>query len=234
MKLTLLSLLFAASVAQAAPPPISAFFNRPAVREPKLSPSGRYLAVQAAGKDDRMWLAVLDLETRQAPQFIAGFNDADVSAHHWIGEDRLVFHISNSPDGTTRVSGQGLWAVDRDGSNFRQLIKSDNGMTSKATTLVVDRRPESNWELHRAPAALDGGEITVLRRLLRRFWSTERESTGVQLARLDTRTGFTRTLSEGIPCRTTSPTPWPGPSSRAGPTPSALASWAPAMAATRR
>ncbi|MGM9481955.1 alpha/beta hydrolase family protein [Roseateles sp. NT4] len=192
-----LGVVLAAMPAAAEPPPISAFFKRPAARAPKLSPSGRYLAIQAAGKDDRIWLAVLDLQNLQAPKFIAGFNDADISTHHWIGEDRLVFDISDSPDGTTRVYGQGLWGVDRDGSNLRPLIRTGSRLLTNAT-LINDRRLDANWVLHSVPPTLDGTEVIVLRR--RRYG--EREATGVQLARLDTKTGLSRTLSEGIPDHT--------------------------------
>lgn len=178
----------------AKPPSISDFFKRPSVRRPKLSPNGRYLAIQAAGKNDRMSLAVLDLQTMQTPKFIAGFNDADIATHHWISEDRLTFDVSDSPDGTTRVNGQGLWAVDRDGSNPRQLIKTDKHFITTAT-LIGDRRLDVNWVLHSVPPGLDGGEVVVMRRR----WLSEREATGAQLARLDTRTGLLRTLSEGIP-----------------------------------
>lgn len=184
-------------VSAAEPPSAAAFFKRAAVRAPKLSPSGRYLAIQAAGKGDRIWLAVLDLQTMQPPKFIAGFNDADISTHHWISEDRLVFDVSDSPDGTTRVNGQGLWAVDREGANLRQLIKTDKPFVTTAT-LINDRRLDFNWVLHSVPPGLDGGEVIVLRRP----WSNEREATGVQLARLDTRTGLTRTLSAGMPDHT--------------------------------
>ena len=190
-----LATLLAANARAAEPPPTAtAFFKRAAIRAPKLSPSGRFLAIQAAGKGDRMWLAVLDLQTMQAPKFIAGFNDADVATHQWISEDRLVFDVSDSPDGTTRVNGQGLWGVDRDGSNLRQLIKTDKPFFTNAT-LISDRRLDVNWVLHSVPPGLDGGEVVVLRRP----WSNESASIGVQLARLDTRTGLTRTLSEGIP-----------------------------------
>jgi dipeptidyl aminopeptidase/acylaminoacyl peptidase len=183
-----------AAASAAEPPPASAFFKRPAVRAPKLSPSGRYLAIQAAGKGDRVWLAVLDLQDLRSPKFIAGFNDADIATHHWISEDRLVFDVSDSPDGTTSVGGQGLWAVDREGGNVRQLIKTDKPFLTTAT-LIADRRLEANWVLHSVPPALDGSEIVVKRRP----WMSENAATGVQLARLDTRTGLTRTLSEGIP-----------------------------------
>jgi dienelactone hydrolase len=165
----------------AEPPSATAFFKRPQVRAPKLSPSGRYLAIQAAGRNDRMWLAVLDLQGLQSPQFIAGFRDADIYQHHWINEDRLVFNVSDSPDGTTRVNAQGLWAVDRDGSKFRHLINTDKPFITTAT-LISNRRLDINWVLHSV--------------------SSERETTGVQLARLDTTTGQTRTLSAGIPDHT--------------------------------
>jgi dipeptidyl aminopeptidase/acylaminoacyl peptidase len=190
-----LTSLLASAPARAEPPSATAFFKRAAIRAPKLSPSGRYLAIQAAGKGDRMWLAVLDLQTMQPPKFVAGFNDADIARHHWISEDRLVFEVSDSPDGSTRVMGQGLWAVDRDGSKFRQLINSDKAFVTGTSTLINDRRLDINWVLQEIPPSLDGNEVIVLRRR----WLNEREATGAQLARLDTRTGLMRNLSEGIP-----------------------------------
>jgi dipeptidyl aminopeptidase/acylaminoacyl peptidase len=191
--LTLTSLLAAAQPQPPAPPSVTAFFKRPDIREPKLSPSGRYLAIQVAGKDDRMWLAVLDLQTMQPPKVIAGFSDADIARHDWVNEERLVFDISDSPDGSTRVNGQGLWAINRDGSQQRQLIKTDLARVTLGTQ-ISDRRLEPNWTLHSVPPDLQGTEVVVMR-----FpWSDERD-TGVQLARLDTRTGQLRNLSTGAP-----------------------------------
>ncbi len=180
--------------ATAEPPSITAFFKRPQMRAPKLSPSGRYLAVQAAGKNDRMVLAVLDLQTLAEPKFVAGFHDADVYDHYWVNEDRLVFDISDSPDGTTRVMAQGLWAVDRDGNNFRQLINSSKVFLSNRVSHIQSRQLDVNWILHDLPA--DGSNDVIV---LRRRWSSEPESMGQQLARLDTRTGFTKNLSQGVP-----------------------------------
>ncbi|MGQ3054924.1 MAG: alpha/beta hydrolase family protein [Roseateles sp.] len=195
--LALAAAVLAPTAPAAEPPPATAFFKRPQVRAPKLSPSGRYLAIQAAGKGDRMWLGVLDLQTLQAPKFVAGFSDADIASHHWIHEDRLVFDVSDSPDGTTRVNGQGLWAADRDGTKLRQLINTDKPFITTAT-LIGNRRLDVNWTLHSVPPGLDGNEVVVLRRP----WMDERAATGVQLARLDTTTGITRTLSTGIPDHT--------------------------------
>ena len=184
----------APDTAVAEPPPIAAFFKQPQVREPRLSPSGRYLAVQAAGKNERMVLAVIDLQTLAPPKVVAGFSDADIAEHRWINEDRLVFEISDSPDGTTRVTAEGLWAVDRDGSAFRQLISTYKSFVTNTGTHLMDRRLDMNWMLHGVPP--DGGNEVIVQR---RRWSTDPESTGVQLARLDTRTGQTRNLNLGTP-----------------------------------
>lgn len=189
-----LSLCGLSAPAAAEPPAIKAFFKRPQVREPKLSPSGRYLAIQTAGRNDRMKLAVIDLHTMAEPRFVAGFSDADIASHRWLNEERLVFRISNSPDGSTRVMAGGLWAVDRDGKNGRQLINSYKSFITNDVSLVSDRRLDINWTLHGVPA--DGSHDVIV---MRRRWGSESEATGAQLARMDTRSGLTRNLSAGLP-----------------------------------
>lgn len=144
-----------ASAAAVRPPPIAAFFKRPPFRAPRLSPSGRYLAIQVAGRNDRMGLAVIDLQTMASPRFVAGFMDADVAEHRWISDDRLVLQVSDSPDGSTRVMAEGLWAVDRDGSQFRQLINSHKSFVSETASHLSDRRLDINWTLYGVPA--EGG-----------------------------------------------------------------------------
>lgn len=180
--------------ARAEPPAITAFFKRPGISHPRLSPSGRYLAVLAAGKGDRIWLAVIDLQNLGAPKIVAGFNDADIGNHHWVNEDRLVFQITNSPDGSTRVFQPGLWAVDRDGSKYRQLINSDKQWISNTSSIISDRRLEANWSFF--DTLPEGGDEILVKRLP---WLDDGENTGVQLARLDTRTGLTRNLNQGLP-----------------------------------
>lgn len=187
------SLLSIAAPAVAEPPPVKAFFKRPSLRAPKLSPSGRYLAVQAAGKDDRMFLAVIDLQTLDGAKGVAAFRDADVYQHHWVNEDRLVLQASESPDGARRVDNPGLWAVNRDGSDFRQLIQA-NQQTFTTGTLLTDRRLDANFRFFRT---LRDGSSDVL--VLRLPWSDEAERVGLQLSRLDTRTGAVKNLSQGTP-----------------------------------
>jgi len=195
LALTLASALgFATTPAAAEPPSATAFFKRPAISKPKLSPSGRYLAVLAAGKGDRILLAVMDLQNLATPKIVAGFHDADIGNHHWVNEDRLVFQASNSPDGSTRIFQPGLWAVDRDGSKYRQLINSDKQWISNSSSLINDRRLEANWSFFETLP--EGGDEILVKRLP---WAGESDSIGVQLVRLDTRTGLTRNLNRGLP-----------------------------------
>jgi len=182
-----------AAAATAKPPSITDFFKRPTLRSPKLSPSGRYLAVQTAGKDDRMWLAVIDLETMSAARVVASFRDADVYRHDWVNEERLVFQASESPDGARRVDNPGLWAVNRDGSEMRQLIQAIQ-QTFTTGTLIADRRLDANFRFF---GTLHDGSNDVL--VVRLPWYEERDRMGLQLSRLDTRNNQLRNLNAGTP-----------------------------------
>ncbi len=183
-------LAMALAPARAEPPPIAAFFKQAAIREPRLSPSGRYLAVLAPGQNDRRWLAVIDLQTLGTPRIVGGFNDADVAGHAWVSDERLVFQISNAPDGSTQVAAPGLWAVDRDGTNTRQLIHNSNISYGR----LSDRRLSARWFF--AGVLPDGsGDVYV-----QRAPGNDRGERGsLLLARLDTRTGLSKNLSLGLP-----------------------------------
>lgn len=188
-----LSLCGLSAPAAAEPLPAKVFFKRPTLRAPKLSPSGRYLAVQSVGKDDRMFLAVIDLQTLDTAKGVAAFRDADVYRHDWVNEDRLVLQASESPDGSRRIDNPGLWAVNRDGSGFRQLIQA-NQNTFTTGTLIADRRLDANFRFFKT---LRDGSSDVL--VLRLPWAEEAESVGLQLSRLDTRNGVVKNLSQGTP-----------------------------------
>ncbi|MBW8843682.1 MAG: S9 family peptidase [Burkholderiales bacterium] len=180
--------------AQAEAPPIRDFFKTPAVQAPKLSPSGRYLAIQTAGAGGRIRLAVIDLQTMAPGKVVGGFSNADVAEHDWVNEDRLVFQISSPQDGTQRILAPGLWAVNRDGTGFRQLIISDFDAKDGTTSHINDRRLEGNWVFY---STLPDGSDDIL--VMRRRWSSDPEAVGAQLSRLNSRTGQRRDLNEGLP-----------------------------------
>ena len=191
---TLLAGLGLTQSALSAPPPIANFFKTPAVQAPKLSPSGRYLAVLTAGQGGRTWLTIIDLETMQTGKVVAGFTGVDIAGHHWVNEDRLVFQARSPQDGTREVIAPGLWAVDREGSGFRQLIFSNFRPKDATSSHINDRRLEGNWAFH---STVNSGGDEVL--VMRHRWSSEPDSVGVQMARLNTRTGSLYNLNEGLP-----------------------------------
>jgi dipeptidyl aminopeptidase/acylaminoacyl peptidase len=106
---------------ETAPPPVEAFFENPAFSGAVLSPSGKYLAAKIASKGGRSMLAVVDLAANKA-ETVAHFADTDVNHVRWVNDSRLVFDTADkrAAKGDNRF-GPGLYAVNRDGSKFRQL-----------------------------------------------------------------------------------------------------------------
>jgi dipeptidyl aminopeptidase/acylaminoacyl peptidase len=106
--------------------PAAEFFNNPDFSAARLSPSGRYLAAKRVAQNGREQLAVVDLLHTSALS-VANFQDADVGHFAWISDERLLFDTTDKQIGQGgRRYGPGLYAVDRDGKNFRQLARHSN------------------------------------------------------------------------------------------------------------
>jgi dipeptidyl aminopeptidase/acylaminoacyl peptidase len=102
--------------------PVADFFKKPQFgSQPILSPDGKSMAVLTP-RNGRFVLAVIDLDTRQ-PKVVASDPDWNISAPMWVNNKRLVFGISKGSDEVAERNegGGGLFAVDRDGGNFRKL-----------------------------------------------------------------------------------------------------------------
>jgi dipeptidyl aminopeptidase/acylaminoacyl peptidase len=86
-----------------------------------LSKTGRYLAATAPHKG-RMNLIVIDMDSRKG-NLLTSFEDFDVLAVTWIGDERLTFSLGqfNSPTGAGQFDGGGLFVINRDGSSSRRL-----------------------------------------------------------------------------------------------------------------
>ena len=105
-------------------PPAEHFFNNPSFTAARLSPSGKYLAVRLRGSEPRDRLAVIDLATSKA-EVVAFIHDSNIGSFAWVNDERLVFDSREKVGrGNTRF-WPGLWAVNRDGSNLRQLAQRD-------------------------------------------------------------------------------------------------------------
>ena len=95
------------------------YFGHASYRELRLSPSGKFLgALMPAG--GRVRLAVIDIETKSVS--IAGaLQGDDVDWFDWVNDDRLVFSAIDLQSGLGEQRGGGLFAVNRDGKDFRIL-----------------------------------------------------------------------------------------------------------------
>lgn len=115
-------LALAAQVAQAAPPPVEAFFRDPVFSGAELSPDGRHVAMRVSSKGTRLQLAVLDLETLK-PRAVAGDAERDLGRFHWVNDQRLVYsyRVKLTGHGYTD-EGPGLFAVSTQGDQNRVLV----------------------------------------------------------------------------------------------------------------
>jgi len=113
-----------------APPPVEAFFDNPAFSAAVLSPSGKYLAARVSGNGSRERLAVYDIETGKA-QIVAVFADADVDDFQWVSDERLIYDLADRDQGQgQRRYAPGLFAVNRDASQFRRLAEREHVVIS--------------------------------------------------------------------------------------------------------
>jgi dipeptidyl aminopeptidase/acylaminoacyl peptidase len=195
---TVAGLVLAATTVQAAPPSAAAFFKDADIAEVVLSPSGRQLALTTARGAKRVGLAVFDLGTGKATR-AAQFTDGDVSQVHWVNDNRLVFGVVDLSDGSGRPNGApGLYAVNPDGSEMRQLVRRMNRPVVGDGFNRRERLLDWNHRLLRVPAprAGDGRDEVLVEEV-----SLDERHVATPLW-LDTRTGRTRSPGVGAPPHT--------------------------------
>ena len=162
--LTLIGLgaVMAVASAQSTPvrPAIESFFGNPVLDAPVLSPNARFVALREAESGTRDRLAVIDVATNTMSS-IAAFGNGDVGRFHWVNDNRLVFDTYDSQLAHgDREYAPGLYAIDRDGKNFVQLVdrageggRIETGSMIKTSkqlpwhTFILDQvgRQESDW-----------------------------------------------------------------------------------------
>ena len=173
----------APATAAAARPAIEDFFDNPSFTGALLSPSGRYLAARVGGKGLRDRLAVVDLGSDQI-SVVASFADADIGSFSWVNDNRLVLSTTDRSIGFGDMRyAPGLYAVNRDGSKFRQLAARSSNFVVDANavrdllpwnTYLIAQRPnpdsDSVYVVH--PSVTGSGQLGYM-----------------DLQRLDTRSG---------------------------------------------
>jgi dipeptidyl aminopeptidase/acylaminoacyl peptidase len=169
--------------------PVQSFFENPAFSQARISPSGRHVAMGVTPKGGHTQLVVLDTETMKANVAISP-RDADIARIEWVNDDRLVFSVHNSDVAQgDNLLGPGLYAVQRDGSDYRQLVDRVQPFARERTT--ASRMLNFFTRFHSATRKRDSDTIFVTQEEFdqNRHWQS------TQLLKLDTRTG----RSEAVP-----------------------------------
>lgn len=187
-----LALSAAAARAQAAtpaaPPPLEAFFQDPSLSDAALSPDGQAVALRIGGKGPKeaAVLAVLEFKTLQ-PTVVAAFQDAPVGRFSWVNDRRLVFDLQPPLAGPGLLeTGRGLFAVDRDGTSMRQLVKTLTGFRQAGTEPMAGQPLDMATTFLRVADPAGGGDDIYVTRP--REISADKVDY-IELQRLNTRTG---------------------------------------------
>ena len=174
-------------------PPVADFFRTPQMKDPELSPDGKFVAVAITGAAGRLQLAVFDADRPASAKVVAAFEGADVYDYEWVNSQRLVVRVSDTQD-MGRSLAPGLYAVNRDGTQERQLIRSSNDFLATQNSTIASRALPWQWSLLRT--LRDGSPDVIVEAPV---WNASREFASLNLARLDTLTGISTNLGGGAP-----------------------------------
>jgi len=174
------------------PPPIADFFRKPRLEQPLLSPDGKYIAVTVRTDDDVAKLATMELADPKNIRIVGGFADADVGMYRWANNDWLIFSSTGGQEGDVRDKpGRGLWSVNRDGSDQRQLIYVDFDNTQTGSN-IKSRILEPDWGFQRV--VMDGSGDIIVHHV---FGSTTHQLARVTLGRLNVQSGVLKMIDTG-------------------------------------
>ncbi|MCX2865084.1 alpha/beta fold hydrolase [Paucibacter sp. PLA-PC-4] len=176
----------ALTAARAQPLSRDEVFGQPTYADAQLSPSGRYLAVLVPDEQRRRNLAILDLDSRRFSARI-GVPGADVGTLMWLGDERMVFSLTQlGQSAKTRSHVGGLYVVGRDGKEQRRLFQSVGEWANSGA-----RRMVQMWPLQRVPGSDE--ELIVA--------GNDIDEHSIDLYRLNVLSGKRRLLTEGRPPR---------------------------------
>lgn len=135
--MTCLALLAASPLATAADPgpTIETLFKLPEYRSMQLSPDGEHIVALVPG-NGRQNIAVIDTKTRKAVP-VTGLTERDVVAVQWISSKRLLYQSGTLGTRDEYAAGGGLYAIDRDGGDFRMVGDGGDERMSRGMHLVV-------------------------------------------------------------------------------------------------
>ena len=136
-----------------APLPLKDFFKAPDFAQVAISPSGEFLAA-VVRTNDRRNLAVVEIKTGNT-RVITNLQGSDLAGFRWLSDQRLVYTLFDTQRGLADQTGAGLFAIDRDGSNFREIYPlrgtSDTSVGAYRAGAYVAKIPGTEDILVQAP-----------------------------------------------------------------------------------
>lgn len=172
--------------------PVESFFRNPAIASARLSPDGKLLAAVAATPAGRTQLVVFDVGVWDKVRFVAGYSDADIRTFRWVNDRRLVFSLIDlSSAGGEQFFASGLYAVDSDGSNLRQL--AERAPLARAPSQLVARFLP--WSTFLQTVLRDGSDDIVVSE----YVAEDKQLKNLRLLRVNTRTGVATHITQGRP-----------------------------------
>ncbi|MFZ4874926.1 S9 family peptidase [Janthinobacterium sp. Mn2066] len=104
--------------------PIEDFFSKAAFSGAVLSPDGRHLAVLVSTDGGHVQLHTVDLSSMKISG-LTSFQDVDIANISWVNNQRIIYSVvdRSATQGDVRY-GSGLYAINVDGSGYRQLANS--------------------------------------------------------------------------------------------------------------
>jgi dipeptidyl aminopeptidase/acylaminoacyl peptidase len=174
--------------AQAAGPPVGAFFANPKITEAALSPDGKYVAMVVSAENGRMVLDVMDTAATNR-KTIKAFSNADIEGVQWVNDQRLVYSTTDYSEAQADVRfWPGLFAVDRDGSGDRILVSKLPEPVSATGRNQISRMLPGYTFFFDTDHSNTSDDIFVEQL----DFSNIYEIQAVRLLRLDTRTGISK------------------------------------------
>ncbi|RSZ55356.1 S9 family peptidase [Massilia atriviolacea] len=182
---------FSAAAGAAPPPALADFFDNPAFSAARLSPSGKFIAVRYNKDNQRDRLVVIDLADH-AIKVVASFADRDVGNFQWVNNERLVLDTTDKTIGPgDERYWPGLYAVNRDGSRFRQLVQASGAFLQER--VVANNILPPNHFLVEQTGAQNSDEVYVINPK-REGMHGDGDLKHVNLLRLNTVTGRSETV----------------------------------------
>ena len=178
----------ASALAQEALQPLEDFFRHPDVGGLRMSPDGKSI-LGVRPFQGRINLFVTDLTSGKSTT-ITSFTDGDVVDPVWVSSQRIVFGVQDRQRGSGDQVGSGLFGIDKDAADFRQL--SVRGFIADDTRLL----PAATF-LYGKGVRSGPDDMLV------QVWSAAkgRTLTHCNIHRLNTRTGRATLLTSGGPGR---------------------------------